>query len=57
MEIVLPKGKGRKIQCECGRSVQKTSYPSHILSTKHRERMRERNIIKVDWGVFRMDEV
>jgi hypothetical protein len=57
MDIILPKGKTRRIQCMCGRYVQKASYPSHILSMMHRERMREKNIVKVDLGVFRLDEV
>lgn len=52
MDIILPKGKARKIQCECGRSVQHPSYPSHILSARHVALMKEKSVIKVEHGIF-----
>jgi len=52
MDIILPKGKARRIQCECGRFVQQASYPSHLNSQKHKDLIREKNTIKVERGSF-----
>jgi len=52
MDLVLPKGKPSRIHCECGREVQLNSMPSHLLSQKHKDLMREKSRVKVERGSF-----
>jgi len=55
--LVLPRGKPKKIPCECGKAVQTNSMPIHKLSKKHMRIMAEKNKIRVESGTFVMGEI
>lgn len=39
-DLVLPKGRPRKVLCPCGRRVQHNSLPPHLKSKKHQAWMK-----------------
>ena len=55
--LVLPRGKPKKIPCECGKAVQTNSMPIHLQSKKHKEIMAEKNRIRVEAGSFVLGEI
>jgi len=57
METFLPVGPPSKIQCVCGKIVQRNSYPTHLLSKKHKEIMKDLNRVKVERGIFMAAEI
>ena len=50
--LVLPRGKPKKIPCECGKAVQTNSMPIHVQSKKHKQIMEEKNKVRVEPGTF-----
>ena len=55
--LVLPRGKPRKIPCECGKAVQTNSMPIHVQSKKHKQIMEEKNKVRVEIGTFVSGEI
>lgn len=55
--LVLPRGKPKKIPCECGKAVQTNSMPIHVHSKKHKEIMAEKNRVRVEVGTFVSGEI
>lgn len=55
--LVLPRGKPKKIPCECGKAVQTNSMPIHLQSKKHKEIMAEKNKVRVEVGTFVLGEI
>ena len=55
--LVLPRGKPKKIPCECGKAVQTNSMPIHVHSKKHKEIMAEKNKVRVEVGTFVSGEI
>jgi hypothetical protein len=55
--LVLPRGKPKKIPCECGKAVQTNSMPIHVTSKRHKEIMAEKNKVRVEVGTFVSGEI